>query len=253
MSKISKFNKILDAINLYIENKTLLDKNILNKKELQNLFTEWCGVNFDIFISLLEINYIKDKLKNNINSKIDLNNFIIYENTNNKYDLLIKYSFKECQFGKFIIASTNLGVCYLAFEQNLDKAFIDLKSRFKFAEFKFETDNFQLTALNFILNKCVNSIIHLHLFGTEFELKIWKELLKISAGKFSTYKYISENIENKFACRAVGTAIGKNPIAYIIPCHRVVKSTGMIGGYRWGTNLKSLMIGWEQAKYYNSF
>ena len=90
--------------------------------------------------------------------------------------------------------------------------------------------------------------IKLHLKGTPFQLKVWQSLLKIPVGNISTYASIAENILSPKAARAVGTAIGANPVAFLIPCHRVIKSSGIIGEYHWGSNRKVAMLGWEAAQ-----
>jgi AraC family transcriptional regulator of adaptative response/methylated-DNA-[protein]-cysteine methyltransferase len=88
----------------------------------------------------------------------------------------------------------------------------------------------------------------MHLKGTEFQLKVWHALLTIPFGDLSTYGHIAEKIENPKASRAVGTAIGNNPVSFIIPCHRVIQTSGAIGGYMWGPNRKTAMIGWEGVR-----
>jgi AraC family transcriptional regulator of adaptative response/methylated-DNA-[protein]-cysteine methyltransferase len=90
--------------------------------------------------------------------------------------------------------------------------------------------------------------IKLHLKGTDFQLKVWEALLKIPAGQLSTYGNVAAIIDKPNASRAVGTAIGSNPVAFLIPCHRVIQSTGLTGGYMWGSTRKSAIIGWEAAK-----
>ncbi len=90
--------------------------------------------------------------------------------------------------------------------------------------------------------------IKLHLKGTDFQLKVWDTLLKIPMGQLSTYGNIAEQIGNPNASRAVGTAIGSNPVAFLIPCHRVIQASGNIGGYMWGNTRKTAIIGWESAK-----
>jgi len=84
--------------------------------------------------------------------------------------------------------------------------------------------------------------------GSAFQLKVWEALLKIPEGHLASYDQIAEAIGQPAACRAVGTAIGSNPVGYLIPCHRVIKKTGLFGGYRWGTARKQAMIGWEAAR-----
>ena len=90
--------------------------------------------------------------------------------------------------------------------------------------------------------------IKLHLKGTDFQLKVWETLLKIPMSKLSTYGSVAEQIGNANASRAVGTAIGSNPVAFLIPCHRVIQSTGNIGSYLWGNTRKTAILGWESAK-----
>jgi AraC family transcriptional regulator, regulatory protein of adaptative response / methylated-DNA-[protein]-cysteine methyltransferase len=92
------------------------------------------------------------------------------------------------------------------------------------------------------------SEIKLHLKGTAFQLKVWEALLKIPMGSVSAYASVAEIIKNAKASRAVGSAIGDNPVAFLIPCHRVIKSTGAFGQYHWGAARKTAMIGWEAAK-----
>src|SRR5690606_39008701 len=90
--------------------------------------------------------------------------------------------------------------------------------------------------------------IRLHLKGTDFQLKVWETLLKIPMGKLATYGNIAQERGNVSACRAVGTAIGNIPVAFLIPCHRVIQSSGNLGGYMWGNTRKAAIIGWESAK-----
>ena len=84
--------------------------------------------------------------------------------------------------------------------------------------------------------------------GTEFQLKVWETLLKIPVGQLTTYGNIAREIQMPQASRAVGTAIGDNPVAFLIPCHRIIQSTGILGGYHWGTTRKAAIIGWEAAQ-----
>ena len=108
---------------------------------------------------------------------------------------------------------------------------------------------FQKNAL-FIFNNDWSKLpeIKLHLKGTDFQLKVWEALLKIPMGQLSTYGKVATAIQKPTASRAIGTAIGSNPVAFLIPCHRVIQSTGNIGGYMWGNTRKTAIIGWEGAK-----
>ena len=162
-------------------------------------------------------------------------------------NLFINYNFYDSPFGLLIIATTPKGVCYMAFEDDKTKAITNLIARFPNAGFQQKSDLLQLnTMLVFQKDRKNSPEIKLHLKGTDFQLKVWDCLLKIPMGELSTYGNIAKQIGNPAASRAVGTAIGSNPIAFIIPCHRVIQSSGKIGGYRWGSTRKVAIIGWER-------
>lgn len=163
-------------------------------------------------------------------------------------NLTIYYNFEKSPFGDIIIASTKKGVCYLAFYDNEEKAIEDMKVRYPKADIHQKTDIFQENALAIFQSK-QNSPkeIKLHVKGTDFQLKIWKKLLEIPMGSLSTYSSIAQQIDQPQAIRAVGTAVGANPVAFIIPCHRVRRSSGGMGGYMWGIDRKKAIIAWEST------
>jgi AraC family transcriptional regulator of adaptative response/methylated-DNA-[protein]-cysteine methyltransferase len=171
------------------------------------------------------------------------------EYKNGGKSLLINYSFAESPFGNLIVASTSKGICYMAFDNKESNAFNNLKQKFPNATFQHKRDLTQQNALFLFENDWSKlSEIKLHLKGTDFQLKVWETLLKIPMGQLSTYGKIADQIGNPNASRAVGTAIGNNPVALLIPCHRVIQSSGNIGGYMWGSTRKTAIIGWEGAK-----
>ena len=152
-------------------------------------------------------------------------------------------------FGDILIASTPKGICYMGFHDQKNDALSDLKSRFPKATFLHQSDVFQENAAKIYQNNWKKmDQIKLHLKGTDFQLKVWEALLKIPSGKLTSYGNLAKSIDQPNASRAVGTAIGSNPIAYFIPCHRVIQSTGLFGGYMWGSTRKSAIIGWELAQ-----
>lgn len=170
------------------------------------------------------------------------------EYKNGGKNLTIHYSFAESPFGNLIIASTDKGICYLAFEEDETRALGLLRQHFPNSTLQQDCDDMQQQALS-IFQKDETQLqeIKLHLKGTDFQLRVWEALLKIPSGKLSTYGTIAEQINHPKACRAVGTAIGSNPVAFIIPCHRVIQSSGKTGGYRWGSIRKTAIIGWEAS------
>ncbi len=163
--------------------------------------------------------------------------------------LVINYCFAESPFGKLIVASTAKGVCHIAFEEDEQQAFVNLKQCFPNAKYHQVIDKFQQDAL-FVFQKDWMQLdqIKLHLSGTPFQLKVWACLLKIPVGNLTTYGAIANQVGNPKASRAVGTAIGNNPVAFLIPCHRVIQANGNIGGYMWGSTRKRAIIGWEASQ-----
>lgn len=155
----------------------------------------------------------------------------------------INYSFYETAFGKVIIASTNKGICNISFTKNEKEGFLQLKSNFPNAQYTNVKNEIDIFTNDF------NSLneIKLHLKGTPFQIKLWQALLKIPFGQLVTYAAVAKEIKNPKAIRAVGGAIASNTIAFLIPCHRVVLSSGKYGKYRWGSDVKEKIIKWEKG------
>ena len=233
----------------------------------QRLFSDWAGVSPKKFLQYVSLRYAKQLLQRNT-TLMNVSNEIGLSSSSRLHDLFINiegmtpgefknggaylainYSFKESPFGNIIIASTNKGVCYIHFQNDESIAFRNLKACFPCAAYHRTEDNYQKDALS-IFQKNWSQIdqIKLHLRGTRFQIKVWESLLKIPTGGLSTYGDIAKKIGNPKAARAVGTAIWANPIAFLIPCHRVIQSNGKFGGYMWGANKKMAIIGWEAAK-----
>ena len=162
----------------------------------------------------------------------------------------IYYELMKSQFGELLVASTSKGVYYLDFYKSKSKAIQRLNAYFPFSEF-IEQSGYWQTQINvFFTGEVQNNIqtIPLYLKGTAFQFQVWNELLNIPFGELSTYGEIAQCIGKPNSSRAVGTAIGNNPIAYIIPCHRVVQKSGKLGGYKWGIQRKKEILAWEAMK-----
>lgn len=162
-------------------------------------------------------------------------------------NLKIYYSFQESPFGKVLIANTEKGICYAAFEEDEIKAINNLKVRFTSSEMIHELDISHKKFLEVFNQENSETDFNLHLKGTDFQIQVWEELLKIPFGTLITYGQIAHIIQKPNASRAIGTAIGSNPIAYLIPCHRVVQTSGGIGGYMWGIDKKKEILNWEKS------
>ena len=248
--------------------KELAEEVNLSQYHFQRLFTEWAGTSPKKFLQFVSLQHAKKKLQQE-NSLFDTAFETGLSGTSRLHDLFVKiegmspadyknggknlkinFSYSTSQFGNLIIASTDKGVCHLSFFDNdKEDAFDTLKSEYPNAEFIETKDEPQRNALKiFESDQGAINQIKLHLRGTEFQLKVWEALLKIPSASLVSYNLISELIHKPNSSRAVGNAIGRNPIAYIIPCHRVIRSTGKLGGYRWNTTRKTALIGWEQTK-----
>ena len=148
-----------------------------------------------------------------------------------------------------IIGSTEKGICHMTFaDEGEEGAFERMKSSLPNAAYRRRTDRNQQNAL-FVFTQDWSRLdeIKLHLRGTDFQLKVWNTLLQVPSGGLSTYSDLALKAGHERAQRAVGTALGNNPVVLLIPCHRVIQSTGIIGNYRYGATRKNAIIGWEAA------
>lgn len=240
----------------------------LSPFHFQRLFSDWAGVSPKKFLQYTTIAYAKHLLKNEqlnlfetayssgLSGTSRLHDLFISiegmtpaEYQNGGKNLQINYSFNTSPFGEILVASTAKGICYMAFVSDEIESFKELKNEFPKAIFQAQRDTIQQNALTiFQFDEPVLQKIKLHLKGTQFQIKVWQSLLKIPMGQLSSYGKIALALENKNASRAVGTAIGSNPVAYLIPCHRVIQASGITTGYRWGSNTKRAIIGWEAVK-----
>jgi len=241
----------------------------LSPFHFQRMFKDWAGVSPKQFLQYLSIEHAKAILKDKKASLFDTAFETGLSGTGRLHDLFIKvegmtpgeyknggeqlninYSFAESPFGTIIVASTLKGICYMAFvDESNDGALAKLKGKFPNAHYTQYLDAIQQNAL-YIFTQDWSKLndIKLHLKGTPFQLKVWETLLKVPAGKVTTYGNLANDLQNPNACRAVGTAVGDNPVAFLIPCHRVIRSTGETGQYHWGSQRKTAMLGWEAAK-----
>lgn len=275
MQENINYSRIAEAIEYIKSNfkkqpslEEVAEKVNLSPAHFQRLFTAWAGTSPKRFLQYISVAYAKSILKGKqatlfdtayatgLSSTSRLHDLFINiegmtpaEYKNGGKNLIINYSYAESPFGNLMVASTSKGVCAMTFEVDEDKALGHLQRKFPNALFQRKLDLIQQSAL-FIFQHDWSKLneIKLHLKGTDFQLKVWEALLKIPMGSLSTYGAIAHKIGSPNASRAVGTAIGSNPVAFLIPCHRVIQSTGAIGGYMWGGTRKTAMIGWEGAR-----
>jgi len=239
----------------------------LSPFHFQRMFKEWAGVTPKKFLQYISLEHAKNLLKQQRSLEdvsfetglsgtsrlhdlfVSIEGMTPGEFKNEGESLLINFSYAETPFGDVLIASTQKGICHISFISNRNKEFEILKSRFEKASFIQKTDLLQQNALQIFKEDWSNlEKIKLHLKATPFQIKVWETLLKIPFASVASYSNIAQTIHLPNASRAVGAAVGANPVAFLIPCHRVIRSTGIIGDYHWGSDRKTAIIGWEAAK-----
>lgn len=162
--------------------------------------------------------------------------------------LTIDYGFGYSPFGLAIVMATEKGVCGLGFGDDEEAMLADLSARWPKANYRRDTARAE-KLIQHIFAGGSRDIVPLHLMGTPFQIKVWEALLAIPGGTFTTYGTIAEGLKNPSACRAVGAAVGRNPISWLIPCHRVLGSSGALTGYHWGVERKRAMLAVEAARH----
>ncbi len=272
------FNRIADAIDIIKNNFTtqpsleeIAKKINVSPSHFQKMFTDWVGVSPKKFTQYITIGHAKKMLGNTKKNQtatlfdttietglsgtgrlhdlfINIEGMTPGEFKNGGENLTIHYSFTFTVFGNIIVASTLKGICHIAFIEDQEIGIQHLFKCFPKANFIYSEEEIHLQVKNIFSDNCNNiGKLKLHLKGTPFQLKVWEALLKIPMGKLSTYGNIAQAVNSPKAARAVGSAIGDNPVAYLIPCHRIIRATGLFGEYMWGAKRKTAIIGWEAA------
>ena len=158
--------------------------------------------------------------------------------------LQIDWQLVASPYGSVLVANTAKGICFLSFADDPAAESARLRALFPNAELRNTATKMQAQALS-ALQQPPQQPIALHIKGTPFQLKVWQALLNIPCGQLADYGTLARRIGHPNACRAVGTAVGSNPVAVLIPCHRVIRQTGMLGGYRWHRGRKIALLGKE--------
>jgi AraC family transcriptional regulator of adaptative response/methylated-DNA-[protein]-cysteine methyltransferase len=268
----NRISRAIEYIGLNFKTQPDLDriaeKVHLSPFHFQRLFSEWAGVSPKKFLQYISVEYAKGLLQNRGATLFDAALETGLSGTGRLHDLFVKieamtpgefknggenlsinYNVAHSPFGSVLVASTTKGVCAMQFVDDEQKGLADLRLRFPNAVLLAKTDAMQKNALDiFSQDWSRPEQVKLHLKGSDFQLKVWETLLKIPLGQLSTYSSVAGKINQPNASRVVGTAIGRNPVAFLIPCHRVIQSSGALGGYMWGVNRKAAMIGWEAGK-----
>jgi len=163
---------------------------------------------------------------------------------------IISYSFFSSPFGKMVVASMVQGICFVGYAPSRESALKELRNRFPSGIFRMNKNKKHEHVKKLFAGKWEKGEkLLLYLRGTEFQIKVWDALLQIPTGSLSSYGKIAATIGVSKAQRAVGTAIGRNPILYLIPCHRVIAQSGKMGGFYWGIEKKMKLLNAENAGY----
>ena len=239
----------------------------LSPFHLQRLFKRWAGISPKRFLQYLTVASARELLRDSA-SVLDAAYEVGLSGPGRLHDLFVSvdavtpgefksagvnlqldYAFHETPFGSCLVAESARGICHLGFidEGNWAQALEDLRRSWKEASLVENSDAGRQAIWQVFSTTASKGQppIKVLLKGTNFQVKVWEALLKIPEGTIVSYGALAEVVGRPGASRAVGTAVGRNPIAYLIPCHRVLRSNGAIGGYRWGTARKKAMLGYE--------
>jgi AraC family transcriptional regulator of adaptative response/methylated-DNA-[protein]-cysteine methyltransferase len=242
----------------------------LSEYHFQRLFRRWAGISPKRFLQFLTKEYAKKLLENSQNlldityeaglsSPGRLHDLFVAceavtpgEFKNQGEGLRIDYGFHPTPFGECLLALTERGICSLIFVQNgkRQRALATLKKQWQRATLR-ENPAITRPLVNRIFNengKLDSRPLNLLLKGSNFQIKVWEALLKIPVGAVVSYENLAEHLGMPGASRAVGNAVAKNPIAFLIPCHRVIRKVGEFGNYSGGSAKKKAMLGWEAAR-----
>ena len=239
----------------------------LSPFHFQRLFTRYVGVSPKSFIGHLTLEHAKRELANGASvlgaaidsglsgsSRLHDLSLKIEAMTPGEYakggrGLSIEYGFADCPFGRVLVMTTAKGICGLAFgdEGEDERMLADMTSRWPKANFVENAMRAEEIAKT-IFERDGKTEIGLHLLGTPFQIKVWEALLAIPEGRMTTYGTLAARLGDAKASRAVGTAVGRNPVSWLIPCHRVLGSDGALHGYHWGLVRKRSMLAMEAAR-----
>ena len=232
---------------------------------LQRMFRRWAGISPKRFLQVLTAEYVKSRLITDdemlpvtfdagLSSSSRLHELLVnvdgvtpLEFREGGNGITIRYGVHATPFGDAMIAMTSRGICNLSF--SIDEALDDVRASWPEARIIEDTkatapviaDAFQNTRRS-----------PLHIRGTNFQIKVWQALLKLPHDRFLSYDHVARAIGMSSAHRAVASAIGRNPVAVLIPCHRVIRKTGAWGDYRWGALRKRAVCAWEEAHHFAS-
>ena len=232
---------------------------------VQRVFSTWVGVSPKRYQQFLALDHAR-RLLRDAHTTLDAADAVGLSGSSRLHDLFIRWEamtpgafarggegltihwgWCDSPFGPVLAMGTDRGLCGLAFaaETGRDAAMEDLSSRWPKADFVADfapIAGWTRAALSGV------GEARLHMIGTPLQIKVWEALLRIPSGHVTTYSDIARSVGHDRAVRAVGTAVGRNPVSLLIPCHRALRKSGGLGGYHWGLPVKRTLLAWESAK-----
>lgn len=235
--------------------------------QLQRVFSRWAGLTPKQFVQAITLDHARALLRDaasildtsyevGLSGPARLHDLFVTHEAMTPGDyrgrgagVAIRYGFHPCPFGQVLLMITERGLAGLAFADPGEEtsAFEDMSSRWPAASFVADQEATLPYAVRVFDPSAWASDTPLNVvfIGTDFEIRVWQTLLKIPMGRATTYSDIARSLGKPSAARAVGTAVGRNPISFVVPCHRVLGRTGGLCGYHWGLTRKRAILGWE--------
>lgn len=268
-----RISEAIDFLQANIRQQPSLDKVAahlnISPFHFQRLFSRWTGVTPKKYLQILTVERAKQLLTEaqpllavsdqlGLSSSSRLHDHFVKleavtpgEFKTGGAGLGIDYTVCDSPFGEMFVAATARGICKLCFtdHNNEEDPLADLQKRWPGATVRSgKNENLKVVKSLFEDQPKIDRPLSLYVSGTNFQVNVWRALLQIPQGKLTSYSKVAEAVSKPSAVRAVGTAVGANPIAFFIPCHRVLQQSGNIGGYRWGVTRKHAMHAWESAR-----
>jgi AraC family transcriptional regulator of adaptative response/methylated-DNA-[protein]-cysteine methyltransferase len=269
------YNRIEQALTFVAENfrqqpslAQIAESVHLSEHHFQRLFQRWAGVSPKQFLQYLTVQQASECLQSGLSTMetayevglsaparlgelfVRLQAVTPGEYKSGGVGIKVVYGVHDSPFGECLLGVTDRGVCGLQFlteDSTRESALAALRQRLPHADYRPDPEQ-TVRVCNQIFSGDGDDPLPLLVSGTAFQLKVWEALLRIPAGGLSSYGQIAKTIGKPAAVRAVGTAVGQNPVALLIPCHRVIRRDGMLGGYRWGVGRKLALQGWEKSR-----
>lgn len=242
----------------------------LSPYHFQRMFSRWAGVTPKRFLQVLTLERAKQLLSKSM-PLLEVSDALGLSSGSRLYDhfvhleavtpgeyklggagLTIEYAVHETPFGTAFIATTPRGICSFSFCEHteIDEHLAALQKKWRHATLRENREQTQaVVQAMFGAEKKIDRPVSLYVSGTNFQISVWKALLQIPPAKVVSYSQVANAIGHPGSARAVGLAVGANPIALLIPCHRVIQQSGKLGGYHWGLTRKQAIHAWESARH----